>query len=348
MEIQFFNSIFFWKKYFKDLLKIFLIELKEKLYYNYLKGIILYPGLCSIFLVIALIFFCDNSTAYAYDLPEIWAVENLENDFKTYCTSNPQRFQDAYNDYLTRKRARGPFSALLAEGNSKKVFRYTYNSTLKVITNDDFYKALLENEPKIRRHSTIEVLVDLQMQMNQAFIEFAGLNNDTNLGMRIETNCMNLLIKLDREITMNDEEKLQFFHRMQEEEYILALYLRHHFKLSAFEFIQADRGSLIAFKEGLNLMNTTFSDDFNKCNLKNFEVLKKIALESMRLSYRFSHRFIPSEFESFIKLRMRDYIQELITQNRMMREDVLLKMPKMPEMVETSIQWIWRKIRGIF
>jgi hypothetical protein len=54
MEIQLFNSIFFWKKYFKDLLKIFFIELKEKFYYNYLKLIILYPGLCSIFLIITI------------------------------------------------------------------------------------------------------------------------------------------------------------------------------------------------------------------------------------------------------------------------------------------------------
>src|ERR1700735_1753540 len=56
MEIQFFNSIFFWKaaKYFKDFLKIFIIELKEKVYYYYLKLIILYPGLCSIFLIIGI------------------------------------------------------------------------------------------------------------------------------------------------------------------------------------------------------------------------------------------------------------------------------------------------------
>jgi hypothetical protein len=54
MEIQFFNSIFFWKKYFKDLLKIFFIELKEKIYYYYLKLIILYPGLCSIWLIIGI------------------------------------------------------------------------------------------------------------------------------------------------------------------------------------------------------------------------------------------------------------------------------------------------------
>src|ERR1700735_5877147 len=218
-EIAFFNAIYFWKKYFKDLLKIFLIELKEKLYYNYLKGIILYPGLCSIFLVIALIFFCDNSTAYAYDLPEIWAVENLENDFKTYCTSNPQRFQDAYNDYLTRKRARGPFSKLLTEGNSKRILNYTYNSTLKVITNDDFYKALLENKPKIRRHSTIEVLVDLNMQMNQSFLESAGLDLDSRLGDNyllnmIHNTSMKLCIELNKEITTNDEEIFKFYSRM--------------------------------------------------------------------------------------------------------------------------------------
>jgi hypothetical protein len=54
MEIQFFNSIFFWKKYFKDLLKIFIIELKEKFHHNYLKLIILYPGLCSILLIIGI------------------------------------------------------------------------------------------------------------------------------------------------------------------------------------------------------------------------------------------------------------------------------------------------------
>ena len=54
MEIQFFNSIFFWRTYFKDLLKIFLIELKENFYYYYLKVVILYPGLCSIFLIIAI------------------------------------------------------------------------------------------------------------------------------------------------------------------------------------------------------------------------------------------------------------------------------------------------------
>jgi hypothetical protein len=52
MEIQFFNSIFFWKKYFKDLLKIFFIELKEKIYYYYLKVIILYPGVLIVMCII--------------------------------------------------------------------------------------------------------------------------------------------------------------------------------------------------------------------------------------------------------------------------------------------------------
>jgi hypothetical protein len=52
MEIQFFNSIFFWKKYFKDLSKIFIIELKETIYYYYLKSIILYPSACSLLLII--------------------------------------------------------------------------------------------------------------------------------------------------------------------------------------------------------------------------------------------------------------------------------------------------------
>jgi hypothetical protein len=54
MEIQFFNSIFFWKKYFKDLLKIFVIELKETIYYYYLKLIILYPGVLIVILIISL------------------------------------------------------------------------------------------------------------------------------------------------------------------------------------------------------------------------------------------------------------------------------------------------------
>jgi hypothetical protein len=54
MEIQFFNSIFFWKKYFKDLLKIFFIELKETIYYYYLKLIILYPGVLIVILIISL------------------------------------------------------------------------------------------------------------------------------------------------------------------------------------------------------------------------------------------------------------------------------------------------------
>jgi hypothetical protein len=54
MEIQLFNSIFFWKKYFKDLLKIFFIELKEKIYYYYLKLIILYPGVLIVILIISL------------------------------------------------------------------------------------------------------------------------------------------------------------------------------------------------------------------------------------------------------------------------------------------------------
>jgi hypothetical protein len=54
MEIQLFNSIFFWKKYFKDLLKIFIIELKEKIYYYYLKLIILYPGVLIVSIIISL------------------------------------------------------------------------------------------------------------------------------------------------------------------------------------------------------------------------------------------------------------------------------------------------------
>src|SRR6202046_369438 len=105
-EIAFFNAIYFWKKYFKDLLKIFLIELKETLNYNYLKATILYPGLCRIFLVIMvimLIFFSDNSTVYAYDLPEKWTRENLEHDFTRYYASNPQRCEEAYNSYLRAK-----------------------------------------------------------------------------------------------------------------------------------------------------------------------------------------------------------------------------------------------------
>src|ERR1700735_1289737 len=105
-EIAFFNAIYFWKKYFKDLLKLFIIELKENLYYKYLKATILYPGLCSIFLVIMvimLIFFCDNSTVYAYDLPEKWTRENLEHDFTRYYASNPQRCEEAYNSYLRGK-----------------------------------------------------------------------------------------------------------------------------------------------------------------------------------------------------------------------------------------------------
>jgi hypothetical protein len=61
MEIQLFNSTFFWRKYFKDLLKIFIIELKEKFYYNYLKLIILYPGLCSILLIIRINIFFGGS-----------------------------------------------------------------------------------------------------------------------------------------------------------------------------------------------------------------------------------------------------------------------------------------------
>ena len=54
MEIQFFNSIFFPKKYFKDLLKIFIIELKEKVYYSYLKLVILYPGIFIVIIIISL------------------------------------------------------------------------------------------------------------------------------------------------------------------------------------------------------------------------------------------------------------------------------------------------------
>jgi hypothetical protein len=52
MEIQFFNSIFFWKKYFKDLLKIFVIELKEKFHYYYLKVIMFYPGVLIVMCII--------------------------------------------------------------------------------------------------------------------------------------------------------------------------------------------------------------------------------------------------------------------------------------------------------
>src|ERR1700735_2191828 len=65
-EIAFFNAIYFWKKYFKDLLKIFLIELKENLYYKYLKATILYPGLCSIFLVVTFILLCNGGVGVVH------------------------------------------------------------------------------------------------------------------------------------------------------------------------------------------------------------------------------------------------------------------------------------------
>jgi hypothetical protein len=71
-EINFFNSMYFWKKYFKDLLKIFFIELKEKVYYYYLKAVIFYPGLCTIFLIIGInIVFRGITKVDAVDLTEV-------------------------------------------------------------------------------------------------------------------------------------------------------------------------------------------------------------------------------------------------------------------------------------
>jgi hypothetical protein len=78
-EIAIFNSIFFWKKYFRDLLKIFVIDLKEKLYYNYLKMIILYPGLCSIFLVVTLTLFCNGGGEVHADSINDWYLWLFDN-----------------------------------------------------------------------------------------------------------------------------------------------------------------------------------------------------------------------------------------------------------------------------
>jgi hypothetical protein len=83
MEIQLFNSIFFWRKYFKDLLKIFIIELKEKFYYNYLKLIILYPGLCSILLILGINILFGASDDIELPRPEL-KVYFFSNFMQTY------------------------------------------------------------------------------------------------------------------------------------------------------------------------------------------------------------------------------------------------------------------------
>src|ERR1700735_4256749 len=99
-EIAFFNAIYFWKKYFKDLLKIFLIELKENFYYKYLKAIILYPGLCSILLIIGINLVLGGINIV--DAVDNTAVKSALYKREVYLWTNHCRWQENWEDIILK------------------------------------------------------------------------------------------------------------------------------------------------------------------------------------------------------------------------------------------------------
>jgi hypothetical protein len=148
MEIQLFNSIFFWKKYFKELLKIFIIELKEKFHYNYLKLIILYPGLCSIFLIIV-INMCSSISASTAPLFPLF-LTNYDTDISIALSGGTFEPNPEYLYLYRLERKIELINLLIQKIKDKNPTHLNWNLTKTTFVNlDELFNRLVEHHSRM-------------------------------------------------------------------------------------------------------------------------------------------------------------------------------------------------------
>jgi hypothetical protein len=324
MEIQLFNSIFFWKKYFKDLLKIFIIELKEKIYYYYLYMIILYSGLCSFCLTAVVTLLCCNGNLFfgfqstdvipSEPLQAVQAMEIFLEKLRLEATT------EADSVYIFLIEAhwnhRDPTSATA-------LLQFLYNQRLPIGDCKIFFDVLEKPEARLKTKGVRPKAMQemLKAGLNEDYIEYEfrfGNIIDSKadyISHFLKTDATTFIDLLENRFTMDLKEKTRYKSIFMKEELFLMTQLKYKFNADMGTILQASVSSVFVFLDLLELIESDeFIYNFRKYHLYNAETFTEIIRKSMQFSFRYRHQFNNNEEEyaKMLSLTLKVFLEELI------------------------------------